>query len=120
MLLLKKEATDKDRSLKTQLLMATDSRKVEKIREERIWKEFWLFRWWKNWFQHRKERFLENVLCYVNQGCLSTVKSEELAIYNNNFIIGQLLVAANQPEKIDEFKKDEVKLVTCIYDKSTG
>ena len=44
MLLLKKEATDKDRSLKTQLLMATDSRKVEKIREERIWKEFWLFR----------------------------------------------------------------------------
>ena len=102
--------------------MATDSRKVDKIREQPIWKKFWLFRWWKNWFQQRKERFLENALCYVNQGCLSTVKNEALAIYNNNFIIGQLLVAANQPEKIDEYKckKDEVKLVTFTYDKSTG
>ena len=33
-----------------------------------------------------------------------------------------MIVAANQPKNIDKYdcKKDEVKLVTCIYDKSTG
>ena len=34
-------------------------------------------------------------------GYLLTVKNGELAICNNNFIISQLLVAANQPENID-------------------
>ena len=58
----------------------------------------------------------------MNQGYLSTVNNGELAIYNRNFILGQLIVAANQPKKVDEYQcnKDEVKLVTCIYDKSTG
>ena len=53
----------------------------------------------------------------MNQGFLSTVKNGELAIYNHNFIIGQLVVSANQPKNIDEY---EVKLITCIYGKSTG
>ena len=58
----------------------------------------------------------------MNQGYLSTVNNGELAIYNRNFILGQLIVAANQPKKVDEYQcnKDKVKLVTCIYDKSTG
>ena len=58
----------------------------------------------------------------MNQGYLSTVKSGELAIYNHNFILDQLIVAANHLKNKDEYdcQKDEVKLVTCIYGKSTG
>ena len=43
MLLLTKETTHKELSLKTQFLKTTDSRKVKKIRGEPIWKKFWLF-----------------------------------------------------------------------------
>ena len=44
-----------------------------------------------------------------------------MAIYNQSFIKGQLLVPANQPENIDEYvcKQNEVKLIKCLYDKST-
>ena len=58
------------------------------------------------------------MLCYTNQVYLS--KSEELAIYCHHFILGQLLVAATQPENIDKYicKMNEVKLIICLYDKS--
>ena len=47
---------------------------------------------------------------WLNQAYLSTVKGGELAIYNHNFILGQLVVAANQPKNIDAYncKKNEV------------
>ena len=44
MLLLTKETSDKDCSLKTQLLMGTDSQKMEKIRVEPVLKKIRLFR----------------------------------------------------------------------------
>ena len=61
-------------------------------------------------------------MIYTNQAYLSTVTSGELAICCHNLILGQLLVAANQPEKIDEYvcKKNEVKLITSLYDTTTG
>ena len=102
MLLLTKEATDKDRSLNTQLVMATDSQKKNgKRRGKAIWKNFNYFGDEKTDFNIKKECFPEKALCYVNQDYLLTVKNDELAICNNNFIISQLLVAANQPENID-------------------
>ena len=102
--------------------MATDSQKVEKITGEPVWKKFDYFGDEKTDFNIEKKDFPENALCYVNQGYLSTVKNSEFAIYNHNFIIGQLIVAANQPKNIDECdcRKGEVKLVTCIYGKSIG
>lgn len=44
----------------------------------------------------------------------------ELVIYSHGFILGQLTI--NQPEDIDEYncKKDKVKLVPCLCDKSSG
>ena len=53
------------------------------------------------------------LFCYVNQGYLSTVKNGELAIYNHNFIIGQLVVEASQPKNIGEYecKADEFKFI---------
>ena len=43
-------------------------------------------------------------------------------MYNHNFIIGQIIPAANQPEDISTYEcaPNEVKLYTCIYDINTG
>ena len=64
----------------------------------------------------------ENTLYYINQGYLSTVKNGDLTMYNHNFILGQLMVAANQPSDISNYEcnSDEVKLLTCVYDNDTG
>ena len=64
----------------------------------------------------------ENPLCYINQGYIFTVKGGELAIYNHIFLLGQLTVVANQPKDIEtyECKKNEVKLIVCMYDQATG
>ena len=101
--------------------MATDSQKIEKMRGEPVWKKFGYFGDEKL-ISTLKRRIFQKSLCYMNQEYLSTVKNGELAIYNNNFILGHLIVAANHPNNIDEYhcEKEEVKLVTCIYDKSTG
>ena len=73
-------------------------------------------------FNIEKKNSPENALCYINQAYVSTVKGVELAIYNQNFILGKLVVAANQPGNIDKYecKKNEVKLIMCICDKSNG
>ena len=64
----------------------------------------------------------ENCLLYVNQGFLSTVKSGEIAMYLHNFVIGQLIIAANQPKDIANYTclKNEVKLLSCVYEIETG
>ena len=43
-------------------------------------------------------------------------------MYNHNFIIGQIIPAANQPDDISTYEcaPNEVKLCTCIYDINTG
>ena len=64
----------------------------------------------------------ENTLFYVNQTFISTVKNGEIAMYIQNFILGQLISAANQPKNIDEYicEPNEVKLLSCVYDLETG
>ena len=64
----------------------------------------------------------ENVLYYVNQSFLSTVKNSDIAMYNQNFILGQLIPAANQPKDIATYNcnENEAKLLCCIYDLDTG
>ena len=60
----------------------------------------------------------ENALYYVNQSFLSTVKNDDIAMYNQNFTLGQLIVAANQPKDIATYEcnENEVKLLCCVYD----
>ena len=120
MLLLSKEMTDKDKSMKTQLLYK--SKQDEKLSGEKIWKEDGFFKDVKAQLNLEKVNIPENCLFYVNQGFLSTVKSGEIAMYLHNFIIGQLIIAANQPKDIDAYicSKNEVKLLSCVYDIQTG
>ena len=120
MLLLSKEMTDKDKSMKTQLLFK--SKQEDKLSGEKIWKKNGFFKDVKAQLNLEKVNLPENCLFYVNQGFLSTVKSGEIAMYFHNFIIGQLIIAANQPKNIDAYicSKNEVKLLACVYDIKTG
>ena len=119
MLLLSKEMTDKDRSMKTQLLVKP---KDHKLSGEKIWKQDGFFKDVRAELNLDKVNIPENALLYINQGFLSTVKSGEIAMYLHNFIIGQLIVAANQPKDIANYTclKNEVKLLSCVYDVESG
>ena len=119
MLLLSKEMTDKDKSMKTQLLYKP---KEDKLSGEKIWKENGFFKDVKAQLNLEKVNIPENCLLYVNQGFLSTVKSGEIAMYLHNFVVGQLIIAANQPKDIVNYVclKNEVKLLCCVYDIETG
>ena len=120
MLLLSKEMTDKDRSMKTQLLFKPKD--DNKFSGERIWKEDGFFKDVKAELNLEKVNIPENCLLYVNQGFLYTAKSGEIAMYLHNFIIGQLIIAANQPKDISTYKclKNEVKVLSCVYDLESG
>ena len=115
-----KEVSDKDRSMKTQLLMSTNS--DEKVSGEKVWKNNGFFGEIKPEMNIEKVNIPENTLFYMNQGYISTVKNGDLAMYIHNFIIGQIIIAANQPEDIStyECKDNETKLLTCVYDLETG
>ena len=120
MLLLSKEMTDKDKSMKTQLLYKP--KQENKLSGEKIWKKDGFFKDVRADLNLEKVNIPENCLLYANQGFLSTVKSGEIAMYLNNFVIGQLIIAANQPKDINTYicSKNEVKLLSCVYEIESG
>ena len=122
MMVLSKEMTDKDRSMKTQLLIRSSSDGDDKLSGEKVWKNNGFFKDIKPELNLEKVNMPENALYYINQSFLSTVKSGDIAMYNQNFILGQLIVAANQPKDIATYEcnENEVKLLCCIYDLDTG
>ena len=115
MLTLTKEANDKDRSLKTQLTISSKCSE-EKIRGERVWRNEGLFNNTKPELNLEKNNSGEFAFLY------QPVVHLDLAMYHRKFIIGQLIVGANQPPEIDQYvcKDNEVKLYTCMYDLQTG
>ena len=122
MMLLSKELTDKDRSMKTQLLIRSQSSDDDKLSGEKVWKENGFFKDIRPELNLEKVNMPENCLYYVNQAFLSTVKNGDIAMYVQNFIIGQLIFAANQPKDISEYGclPNEVKLLSCVYDLESG
>ena len=111
MLLLSKEATDKDRSLKTQLLL-TSNDSQEKLSGEQVWRNNGFFQDLRPDLNLEEKNMPENTLFYINQSFLSTVKNGDIEMYNHNFILGQITVAANHPSDINAYKckENEVKL----------
>ena len=122
MMVLSKELTDKDRSMKTQLLISLTANNDEKLSGEKVWKSNGFFKDTKPELNLEKVNIPENCLFYVNQSFLSMVKNGEIAMYNQNFILGQIIFAANQPKEILKYESqpNEVKLLSCIYDLETG
>ena len=121
MMLLSKEMTDKDRSMKTQLLIRSNDGD-DKLSGEKVWNENGFFKDIRPELNLEKVNMPENTLYYVNQAFLSTVKNGEIAMYVQNFIIGQLIFAANQPKDILQYEclPNEVKLLSSVYDLETG
>ena len=122
MLLLSKELTDKDRSMKTQLLIRSSLSDDEKLSGEKVWKNNGFFKDIRPELDLEKVNVPENCLFYINQAFLSTLKNGDIAMYNQNFIIGQLIFAANQPKEIETYQclPNEVKLLSCVYDLESG
>ena len=122
MILLSKELTDKDRSMKTQLIIRSQSSDDEKLSGEQVWKNNGFFKDIRPELNLEKVNIPENCLYYVNQAFLSTVKNGDIAMYAQNFIIGQLIFAANQPKDISTYTclPNEVKLLSCVYDLESG
>ena len=120
MLLLSKEMTDKDKSMKTQLLYKP--KQENKLSGEKIWKKDGFFKDVRADLNLEKVNLPENCLFYANQGFLSTVKSGEIAMYLHNFVIGQLIIAGYQAKDIDTYVclKNEVKLLSCVYEIESG
>ena len=100
MMLLSKEMTDKDRSMKIQLLIRSNDGD-DKLSGEKVWNENGFFKDIRPELNLEKVSMPENSLFYVNQAFISTVKNGYIAMYVQNFIIGQLIFAANQPKDID-------------------
>ena len=120
MLLLSKEMTDKDKSMKTQLMLKSEPQ--NKLSGEQIWKKNGFFKDVRAQLSLEKVNIPENCLIYINQGFLSTVKNGEIAMYLDNFIIGQLIIAANQPKDIESYvcASNEVKLLSPVYELESG
>ena len=49
------------------------------------------------------------MLCYVNNGSVSTIKGGKAAVYLQNFVLGQLAIAANGPENIDSYECKKIR-----------
>ena len=120
MLLLSKEMSDKDKSMKTQLMLKSEPQ--NKLSGEQIWKKNGFFKDVRAQLSLEKVNIPENCLIYINQGFLSTVKNGEIAMYLDNFIIGQLIIAANQPKDIESYvcEPNEVKLLSPVYELESG
>ena len=122
MMLLSKEVTVKDRSMKSQLLIRSQPIDNEKLSGEKVWKNNSFVKDIRPELNLEKVNLPENCLFYVNQAFLSTVKNGDSVMYVQNFIIDQLIFAANQPKDISLYTclPNEVKLLSCVYDLESG
>ena len=114
MMLLSKEINEKDRQLKSQILVASTSDE-EKNSSERIWMEnVFLGGNISSDFNIHKKDFPENALFYINQAHLST-KDGETIIYCQYVLLGQLA--------LDEYISTGdhlVKMYLPMYDNKDG
>ena len=103
-------------------MLITSNDSQEKLSGENVWKNNGFFQDLRPDLNLEKKNIPENTLFYVNQSFLSAVKSGDIAIYNHNFILGQLIVATNQPSDLNAYKckENDVKLWCSIYDLTTG
>ena len=76
MVLLSKEASEKDRSLKTQLILSTNSQ-PEKISGGVLWRNNGFFSDERADLNIEKKNFPENDVCYINQAFLTVKGGEE-------------------------------------------
>ena len=106
MLVLTKDATDKDPSSKTKLFLSTNN-SDEKLSGETVGRNGGYFSDTIPELNLEKKGIPETCLFYINQSYLSSLKNGEIAMYHDNFILGQFIVAANQPAQIETYSCKE-------------
>ena len=102
MLILTKETNEKDRNLKSKLLIATKN--DEKSQSEKVFLEDGFFKNIKSDFNIFKVDSPENTLFYIDQGQLSIHKGKPI-IYNDYVILGQIIPLQNPPNNLIMFAK---------------
>ena len=117
MLYMSKEMTSKDNNL---IYFASDS--DDSKGSKKIWAKDGFFGEQRSDLTLLKADFLENLLVYVNQGTVSTVKGGDQAIYLVTIALGQVIPLANSPPDIEDYicQENEVKMLVPLYDVNTG
>ena len=89
---LSKEATEKDKQMKMQILMTIEN--SDSSASEGIWLRNGFFGDQRSDLIVSKEHFPENTLIYSNQGVITNLKAGDRAIYLDYVIIAQILPAS--------------------------
>ena len=120
MLYMSKEMTNKDNNIKMQMYFASDS--DDSKGSKKIWDKDGFFGEQRSDLTLLKTDFLENLLVYVNQGTVSTVKGGDQTIYLVNIVLGQVISLANSPPDIEDYicQENEAKMLVPLYDVNTG
>ena len=101
LILLTKHATEKDRFLAAQMLMANTSKSYEnETAGEKIWPADGFFQDVKRNFGMEKVNFPESTLFYINQDYFM-VQKEETILYADHFALIQTIPTANEPTDVD-------------------
>ena len=117
---LSKEATEKDRQMKMQMLMTIDNN--DSSASEKIWLTNGFFGDQRTDLTVSKENFPENTLLYSNQGVITNLKAGDYAIYLDYVILAQILPASVFHLILTNYKfaENEVLLLVPIYNTKNG
>lgn len=112
--------TEKDRSVKT-LLLVSNTSFYNEISGGNVWVESAFFKDVKKNFGMEKVNFREYTIFYINQA-QSTVQKGDKMLYANYFILGQVIPAANVPDEVDNYRcsAGKLKIIELLYDPETG
>ena len=122
MLILSKEAFNKDENFKLQMMLSMKDDKSES-QTELVWKDNGFFGDQRTDITMVKANFTENPLVYVNNGSITSVKGGH-AMYLDFVILAQILPVANPPPGLDldthKFQENEVLIYTPLYNTENG
>lgn len=119
---LSKEATNKDQSLKMQMMLSVKDGKTDSAATEKIWKSSGFFGNQRTDLTIAKANFPDNTLVYLNNGSISAAKGGQTAIYLDYVILVQILPVINSPDSLDNYQDEdnEVLLYVPLYNKQNG
>ena len=122
MMILSKEASNKDVKIKIQMIISmTDSK--EESSTEQVWKENGFFNDQRTDLTIVKANFPENTFVYVNNGTITSIKGGR-AMYINFVILAQIMPVANPPSDLNlatyKFQENEVLIFTPLYNAENG
>ena len=120
MMYLSKEATEKDRQMKMQMLMTIAN--SDSSESESIWLNNGFLGDQRSDLTVSKENFPENTLLYANQGVITNLKAGEHAIYLDFIVLAQILLASVCVPNITsyEFQENEVFLFVPLHNTKNG